>query len=123
MGLVAWFKELKARHQAWADTYRPHLVLTLAGNQIELVRYPGGNRTSFDMASLRKVLVATNDSGPWGDDVWFVLEGSNGNIEFPLGTEGGEDVIAALKALPGFEMRGMNSTANAEFECWPNPSR
>ncbi|TAK99142.1 MAG: hypothetical protein EPO08_17320 [Rhodospirillaceae bacterium] len=73
---------------------------------------------------LVKVLVETNDSGPWGYDVWFVLEGKQDQrIAFPLEAGGKDGILTVLKQLPGFQMRGMNSTENATFECWPNPSK
>ncbi len=98
----------------------PHYIAALSGNEIHITR-PDGSAAFVDISDLSKVLVATNDGGPWDYDVWFVLEGSKGSLEFPLETRGREEVLALLKQLPGFELRGMNSTGNARFECWPNP--
>jgi hypothetical protein len=68
------------------------------------------------------VFVVTNDSGPWGQDVWFVIEGAReGGCRFPLGATGEQAALERLLKLPGFELRGMNCTENFIFECWPNP--
>lgn len=98
----------------------PHYVAAVSGNQIHITR-PDKSAGSIELSDLRKVLVATNDSGPWGYDVWFVLEGSKNSLEFPLETHGLDKVLPVLKQLPGFELRGMNSASNARVECWPNP--
>lgn len=98
----------------------PHYIAAISGNEIHVTR-PDGSTAFIELTSLSRVLVATNDSGPWNYDVWFVLEGSNGILEFPLETRGLEEALHLLKQLPGFELRGMNSTGNARFECWPNP--
>lgn len=98
----------------------PHYIAAFSGNEIHVTR-PDGIAASIELSDLSRVLVATNDSGPWNYDVWFVLEGSRSSLEFPLETHGREEVLNLLKQLPGFELRGMNSTSNARFECWPNP--
>lgn len=98
-------------------------TVSLEKDEISVMRVDGViQRTRI--ADLRRVLVETNDSGPWGDDVWWVLEGPEADrwVSFPLGTTGEKPVIDRLKQLPGFQVRGMNSTANAQFECWPNPA-
>ena len=122
MGLIAWFKQLMARHRAWKKSMKPReYSATVVADEIHITR-PDGSQEAVDLAYLRKVLVITNDSGPWGQDVWLVLEGSKYRVEFSLETEGINEVMALLGKLPGFEVRGMNSVENAEFECWPNPS-
>jgi hypothetical protein len=76
------------------------------------------------MADLGAVYVETNDSGPWGADVWWLLNDYTGQtkVAFPQMATGEEAAIARLQQLPGFQVRGMNSTANARFECWLSPA-
>jgi hypothetical protein len=81
-------------------------------------RWPNGEEQAISFADLRAVYVETNDSGPWGMDVWFVLEAEKPQCWFPLGATGESEVLARLNQLPGFELQGMNSTANARFLCW-----
>ena len=83
-------------------------------------RWPNGESQTVSLPQLLDVHVETNDSGPWGMDVWFVLREKESEREcaFPLGATGEDVVIERLKQLPGFQIAGMNSTANARFLCW-----
>lgn len=76
------------------------------------------------VADITAVYVETNDSGPWGADVWWLLNGGTGHTEvaFPQLALGEDAVLERLRQLPGFEVRGMNSDENARFLCWPSPS-
>ena len=122
MGLWSWLRDRWAAYKAWQSKRigLPRFTATLAGDTLH-IESPRKDIKAFDLGTLKKVSVATNDSGPFGYDLWFVLEGGNGEISFPLETDGLNEVLQRLDQLPGFRMRGMNSTANAWFECWPNP--
>jgi hypothetical protein len=98
-------------------------VVTITDDEIRN-RRPDGKIECIALKELSKVLVETNDTGPVGMDVWWILEGASAEqlVCFPLGATGGSAVLDRLRQLPGFEIRGMNSTQNAQFECWPIPS-
>ena len=87
-------------------------------------RAPKQAEQRIRMADLGAVYVETNDTGPWGADVWWLLNDTTGQtrVAFPQMATGEDAVLARLRQLPGFEVRGMNSTANARFECWPSPT-
>jgi hypothetical protein len=76
------------------------------------------------VADVGAVYVETNDTGPWGADVWWLLNDKCGQtkVAFPQGATGEETALGRLRLLPGFEVRGMNSTGNARFMCWPTPA-
>jgi len=97
-------------------------VVSLNGDTIH-VKNPDASTQSMALSGVRRILVETNDSGPWGIDAWWVLEGqSTGDaLYFPLGATGDGDFLNYAVKLPGFELRGMNSASNARFECWPDP--
>ena len=81
--------------------------------------WPDGSVQIVNLQRLRDVHVETNDSGPWGLDVWFVLRDElDQQCAYPLGATGEAAVLDRLLALPGFQLQGMNSTANARFLCW-----
>lgn len=107
-----------------ADEERAH---TVEIDDTEIVhRGPDGIVERVSLAEITTVWVETNDSGPWGFDVWVVIEGrpEGGRVAFPMGATGDSTVIERLfDELPGFQLRGMNSTDNARFECWPSPTR
>ncbi len=122
MGLMEWFRNRLATIAADKEAADlPRFSAVIVGDEIR-IQDPGGDSSYIHLNDLRKVLVNSNDTGPWGYDVWYVLEGSKGKIAFPLETDGSEEVLALLLTLPGFELRGMDSTDNAWFECWPCPS-
>lgn len=79
---------------------------------------PKGSASSVSFSGLRQVFVETNDSGPWGLDVWFVLVDDAGACAYPMGATGEQPALDRLLMLPGFELKGMNSTDNARFLCW-----
>lgn len=73
---------------------------------------------------LSGVAVETNDSGPWGMDVWWILFGANDQLAcaFPQGATGEQAILDFLLALPSFDHdsmgRAMRSTDNAVFPVW-----
>jgi hypothetical protein len=99
-------------------------VVEVTADDEVVCRAPKQPEQRIKMSDLGAVYVETNDSGPWGADVWWVLNDRNGEtkLAFPQLATGEDGVLARLQLLPGFEVKGMNSTANARFLCWP-PSR
>jgi hypothetical protein len=75
------------------------------------------------MADFGAVYAETNGSGPWGADVWWLLEDKSGRtkVAFPQLATGENEALERLQLLPGFEVRGMNSGENARFLCWTGP--
>jgi len=73
------------------------------------------------VSELRRVVVATDDSGPWGEDVVFLLysEATEPKGIFPSEAIGVHDFIAWLKTLPGYRDRELakarSSTRVARF--------
>ncbi|MFN7164932.1 MAG: hypothetical protein ACK4P2_08970 [Hyphomonas sp.] len=88
-----------------------------------MCRPPGQPAQRISMSELGSVCVETNDSGPWGADVWWLLNNRAGEtkVAFPHLSSGEDRVIERLKLLPGFEACGMNSIATARFLCWQSP--
>lgn len=87
-------------------------------------RAPEQAEQRIRMADLGSVYVETNDSGPWGADVWWLLNDKIGQtkVAFPQMATGEEEALERLRLLSGFEVRGMNSTEKARFMCWPTPA-
>ena len=73
-------------------------------------------------AELAVVEVHTNDTGPSGTDVWFVLGGDHGYLSVPQGATGDDELVRRLQALPGFDdaalIEAMTCTDNRVFRCW-----
>ena len=85
---------------------------------------PEGEETTLALAELNGVMIETNDSGPFGADVWWLLFGADDRVAvaFPQGASGEQPAIDWLTGLPGFDhdamTMAMGSTANAVFPVW-----
>jgi hypothetical protein len=86
--------------------------------------YPDETSASMMFGDITRVVIETNDTGPWGIDVWWILYGRGPDdlLAFPLGGNGYREAAEVLERLPGFQLRGMNSVERKRFECWPDPS-
>ncbi|QNA83411.1 hypothetical protein G4G27_04890 [Sphingomonas sp. So64.6b] len=77
---------------------------------------------------LSGVAIETNDSGPWGADLWWLFFRSDGQMlfAFPQGATGEKAVIDYLLTLPSFDhgkmIEAMASTENAIFVVWQRSS-
>ena len=81
---------------------------------------PDENTRSIALNKIISIITETNDSGPWGEDVWFIIAGAGADeiCVYPLGAENEDAALAYFSTLPGFTLKGMNSTANQQFVCW-----
>ena len=119
---------LKLRRPATPD--RPNglppeslYVVTLTSDEIR-VSHPRRPTEAIMLSELSEVSIVTNDSGPWGTDVWWLLLGAKpkSGCSFPGGASGEETVLKFVQSLPGFSneafVEAMGSTSNARFVCW-----
>ena len=99
-------------------------VVEVTADDEIVCRAPRQAEQRIRMADLGAVYVETNDSGPWGADVWWLLNDKDGRtkVAFPQLATGEHRALERLRLLPGFEVRGMNSAQNARFMCWPTPA-
>src|SRR5690606_33913425 len=78
-----------------------------------------GKILSLAFTDLAAVAIETNDSGPWGADVWWLLFDKSENLgcAFPQGAKGEDQAVNRLTSLPGFDhqkmIEAMGSTDNA----------
>ncbi|MDO9489878.1 MAG: hypothetical protein Q7J32_16005 [Sphingomonadaceae bacterium] len=98
-------------------------VVEVGPERIQVTDAAGG-ATALVIADLAAVAIETNDTGPWGADVWWLLFGADERLAcaFPQGATGEGVVIDYLVALPGFDheqmTNAMRSTSNAVFPVW-----
>ena len=80
-----------------------------------------GTTLNLSLTKLESVVVATDDSGPWGDDFVFLLYSDDPEPVgvFPLEADGRADFVDWLSRQPGYldgEMRkASGSTSVARF--------
>jgi hypothetical protein len=97
----------------WSVSFLDGNIVTSDGN---------GAEQRLPLRDLRRVVVATDDSGPWGADVVFLLYSSDPDPAgiFPLEAAGRENFVEWLSAQPGYQDRelakAMGSTRVARFE-------
>jgi hypothetical protein len=86
------------------------------------VAAPDGKRYEVVIADLREVIIETNDSGPWGADVWWVLRDSTNACIIPQGAAAQDALWPVFKRLPGFDyeavIAAMGCADNKTFVCW-----
>lgn len=96
-------------------------MVDLAGEDIVTSDGQGDERR-LAIRDLRRVVVATDDSGPWGADVVFLLysDHSDPAAIFPLEAAGRDRFVDWLVVQPGYRdrelARAMSSTQVASFE-------
>jgi len=84
-----------------------------------------GRRKELPLAELRGVGIETNDTGPVGTDVWWLLFGKMGRLALvvPQGATGENTLIDLVTGLPGFNFEAMTTamscTDNETFLVWP----
>lgn len=116
--MFGWFRKRAARLQP-----ESRWVVELESAHIQITD-DGGAVKCLAEADLCGVAIKTNDSGPWGADVWWLLFGADDHIAcmYPQGAAGESAVLDYLCALPGFDFaemaKAMGSTANAVFPVW-----
>lgn len=115
--VTTWLSSLRARVAGPLDFERD--VMVSVSDTGVTAEYPTGAVLTIKWSSIERIIVETNDSGPWGVDLWWIVEGPTETCSFPLGATGEEAAIFELKRrFEGFEVRGMNSTSNARFVRW-----
>jgi hypothetical protein len=85
--------------------------------------FPGGEIEAIAWSEVQRVAIETNDSGPWGADFWWLLEGETRRCAYPQGATGELEAMAMFPSrFPGFSHEAVIaancSTSNARFLCW-----
>ena len=90
----------------------------------DMVTYvgPDGKAASIPWPELQSVGIRTTNEGPFAEDVFFVLTGTQAQLIVPQGASGAQALFTRLGSLPGFNydaaIKAMTCTDNQEFACW-----
>jgi hypothetical protein len=118
--MFAWFRNWRKR-RADALMFERQILVKDEDGTISAT-YPDGTIKAVNWADLIRIEVQTNDSGPWGADVWWVLKGTQGECVYPQGATGDSEMIPKYEKLAGFNdselIRAMGCTSNKTFVCW-----
>jgi hypothetical protein len=123
MSFWTWLKSLGGLAAERRAEPEAEYVMSLI-DEVIAVRDPDGQEHRLAISDLRGVIVETDDSGPWGADLWWLLFGADDRVAvaFPGGAANEQIVIDRLMTLPGFDFeamtRAMGSTDVAVFPLW-----
>jgi hypothetical protein len=98
-------------------------VVTVSPSEVR-VTHPKRAPEAVAFADLAEVQIVTNEAGPFGTDVWWLLVGrkENTGCSFPSGASGERAVLEMVQGLPGFDnevfIQAMGSAFHARFTCW-----
>lgn len=119
--IANWITQ-KRKERVEAVMFERKVVVRFDDNSISST-YPDGTVQSIAWHEINCVAIETNDSGPWGADVWWLLEGVDKRCVYPQGATGDPEALDEYpKRLPEFRDRAvieaMGCTSNARFICW-----
>lgn len=118
--MFGWFRKRMAKANTWPEA---RWTVTLSDEEVRATDSAGVVAT-LNLSELTGVVIETNDTGPYGADVWWLLSGPDDRVAvaFPQGATGEQVVVDRLTSLPGFDlsrmMDAMRSTDNAVFPVW-----
>lgn len=121
--MLAWLTKLRTLLKREPLCPERGFVVTFDDHAVRC-DHPGGKSQTAPWAEIATVVIETNDTGPWGCDVWWVLLGRDAQslCTIPQGATGEEELLARLQALPGFDnealISAMSCCENDWFVCW-----
>jgi hypothetical protein len=121
MSVFGWLKrKFQERKEA---VFFERQVLVRCNESGIFAAYPAGEIQSISWSAVTCIAIETNDGGPWGADLWWLIEGHESRCVYPGGATGDIEALAVLESLfPGFSdetvIKANGCTSNARFVCW-----
>lgn len=95
--------------------------VSVDGDRILHIRADGSEMT-IAWGDLEAASIQTTDSGPFQDDLFWLLESGGERHRIPSQTPGADALMRALQELPGFDTEAViDASTSLEprvFECW-----
>lgn len=119
------FDWLKRRSEQPQPEARWSVIVDEAGISVQDDK---GERLTIPKTDITGVAIETNDTGPWGADVWWLLFGMDDRLAcaFPQGATGEQVAVDYMMGMQGFDhaamIAAMSSTRNDVFPVWRKPS-
>ena len=120
--IANWWKDKQQQRQD-ALKFESQVNVSFNDSQVS-VAFPSGETQSIAWQRVDCVAVEINDSGPWGADVWWLLESADcRRVAYPQGSTGDSEMLEQFPdRFPGFNhaavIQAMGCTSNARFVCW-----
>ncbi len=121
MGIFSFFKKDKGEKKILdpESKWRVEFI----GTNLKTTDY-NGIESSIEISGIYQVLIETNNSGPWGTDLWWRIFSKNGILSIPNGATGESEMLENFQRFPNFNnsqlIKAMSSIENAEFIVWEN---
>jgi hypothetical protein len=118
VSIFGWFKKSFKRLEPEAKWN-----VIIDADHVQVTDLYGTSRCAAKV-ELSGIAIETNDSGPWGADVWWMLFGAEDQLvcAFPQGANGEDVALDYFMKLPDFDyaemIKAMSSTQNAVFPVW-----
>lgn len=126
-GLLYW---LQADVFSSGSAHAPALASDATGlsvSETAITLFKAGQSETLPLSDLQAVKILTNDSGPFGHDLFFVLEGAWGVRAISGELDDCQHLFGLFDRLPNFDhqqsVQAMGSTENAVFEVWHAPTQ
>jgi hypothetical protein len=121
MSILSWLKG-KIQERKEAALFERQVLVRCNESGIS-ASYPSGEVQSISWSAVTCIAIETNDSGPWGADLWWLIEGGESRCSYPGGATGDVEALTVFESLfPGFSdetvIRANGCTSNARFVCW-----
>lgn len=82
----------------------------------------GELRESVNFDRIDEIIIITNDRGPYGEDIFWMLAGGDEGLVFGQGWPGADALVEKLMELPGFDHKkmidAMGSVGEGRFSVW-----
>jgi hypothetical protein len=78
-----WFRARWEARKGAAPSER-HVVVRTDAEGISAT-FPDGTRQTVRWDEVESIVIRTNDAGPWGTDVWWMIEGATARCVYPGG--------------------------------------
>lgn len=119
--LATWWQR-KRQERRDALMFERQVIVSFDDTEVSAI-FPTGQKQSIAWQAVDCVAIETNDSGPWGADVWWLLEGLSDRVAYPQGATGDPEMLEQFPArFHGFDhaavVQAMGCTSNARFVCW-----
>jgi len=115
MGLFSFFRKNNGLYpeSKWVVDIKNEELISI-NYQKEVMKFP--------INSIKKIVIETNDSGPWGTDLWWkVFSIQEEPMIIPNGATGESEMIEKFEKIEGFSndalAKAMSCVLNAEFIC------
>lgn len=91
-------------------------------NEVIFLTDPNGNVLECAIGEIDKVVIETNNQGPFFPDVWWKIISKEKMLLIPQGATGENELLNEMQNLPDFDnekfIEAMSCTSNREFICW-----